>query len=93
MPYGQDDHRVRRSVVLIERDVGGPAARDEQFAQAVLRRTSEQRMQFQEVMRDRFMEVIEGETGRKVVAFMSGSHQDPDLLAEVFVLEASDLTD
>ena len=37
--------------------------------------------------------VIEGETGRKVVAFMSGSHQDPDLLAEVFVLEASDLTD
>jgi len=62
---------------------------DEGHGRAVI----EQRMQFQEVMRDRFMEVIEGETGRKVVAFMSGSHQDPDLLAEVFVLETSELTD
>jgi len=26
-------------------------------------------------------------TGRKVVAFMSGSHQNPDLLVEIFVLE------
>ena len=62
---------------------------DEGHGRAVI----EQRMQFQEVMRDRFIEVIVRETGREVVAFMSGSHQDPDLLAEVFVLEASDLTD
>ena len=47
----------------------------------------DQRMQFQEVMVDRFREVISEETGRKVLAFMSGSHQEPDLLLEAFVLE------
>jgi uncharacterized protein YbcI len=30
---------------------------------------------------------VESLTGRKVVAFMSTSHQDPDLLVEIFVLE------
>jgi len=45
-----------------------------------------QRMQFQEVMQDRFKAVIEEELGRKVVGFMSGSQQDPDLIAEIFVL-------
>ena len=50
-----------------------------------------QRMEFQEVMIDRFSEVIRSETGRTVVAFMSGSHQDPDILCEVFILHTSDL--
>jgi len=47
----------------------------------------QQRMDFQEVMRAKFSEVIEQHTGRKVLAFMSGSHQEPDLIAELFVLE------
>lgn len=47
----------------------------------------EQRMAFQEAMADRFREVVERHTGRKVIAFMSGSHQEPDLIAEMFVLE------
>jgi hypothetical protein len=34
--------------------------------------------------------VIE-ETGRKVVAFMSSSHQHPDLLGEIYVLEAAEV--
>jgi uncharacterized protein YbcI len=51
----------------------------------------QQRMDFQEVMVDRFKQVIEEETGRKVAAMMSGSHQHPDLIAETFVLEASDI--
>jgi hypothetical protein len=46
-----------------------------------------QRRDFQQVMFERFAEVIESELGRRVVAFMSTSHQDPDLLAELFVLE------
>ena len=49
-----------------------------------------QRDAFQEVMHHRFVEVIEDELGRKVDAFMSTSHQDPDLLAEIFVLESAD---
>jgi uncharacterized protein YbcI len=53
----------------------------------------QQRADFQDVMSHRFSEVIEGETGRKVVAMMSGSHQHPDLLSELFVLESTDLLD
>jgi uncharacterized protein YbcI len=45
-----------------------------------------QRLTFQSVMRNRFSEIIERETGRKVVAFMNGSHQDPDVFAELFLL-------
>ena len=51
----------------------------------------QQRADFQDVMVHRFSEVIEQETGRKVVAMMSGTHQHPDLLSEVFVLESTDL--
>ena len=52
-----------------------------------------QRMDFQEVMRKPFTEVVEAEIGRKVIAFMSGSHQEPDLLVETFVLQPVDKAD
>jgi uncharacterized protein YbcI len=51
----------------------------------------QQRMEFQEVMRDRFAEVIEHATGRIVIGFMSGNQQHPDLMCEVFILGPSDL--
>jgi uncharacterized protein YbcI len=51
----------------------------------------EQRMQFQELMRERFEAVIENATGRRVIGFMSGNQQDPDMMCEVFVLDPSDL--
>src|SRR4029450_2865929 len=51
-----------------------------------------QRMVFQDVMRDRFEEVVEQATGRKVIGFMSGNQQDPDMICEVFVLERNDFT-
>jgi uncharacterized protein YbcI len=52
-----------------------------------------QRMEFQEVMRDRFTAVIEHATGRPVIGFMSGNQQAPDMICEVFVLSPSDLVD
>jgi uncharacterized protein YbcI len=52
-----------------------------------------QRVEFQEVMRERFIAVVEGATGRRVVGFMAGSQQDPDMLCEVFVLAPNDLVD
>jgi len=52
-----------------------------------------QRMVFQEVMRDRFEEVVEQATGRKVIGFMSGNQQDPDMICEVFVLAPTALVD
>jgi uncharacterized protein YbcI len=51
----------------------------------------EQRMAFQEVMRERFAAVIEHATGRTVVGFMSGNQQSPDMICEVFVLRPTDL--
>jgi uncharacterized protein YbcI len=50
-----------------------------------------QRMAFQDVMRDRFESVIQEATGRRVIGFMSGNQQDPDMLCEIFVLAPSDL--
>ena len=38
-------------------------------------------------MEGRFTEVIERLTGREVAAFMSASHQAPDLQIEAFVLD------
>jgi len=51
----------------------------------------QQRMEFQELMRDRFTAVVEGATGRPVIGFMSGNQQHPDLMCEVFILGPSDL--
>jgi uncharacterized protein YbcI len=53
----------------------------------------QQRMEFQELMRHRFEEVIEHATGRKVIGFMSGNQQHPDMMCEVFILAPTDLLD
>jgi uncharacterized protein YbcI len=45
------------------------------------------RQTFQDTMEGRFTEVIENATGREVAAFMSASHQRPDIQMEIFVLE------
>jgi len=53
----------------------------------------QQRMEFQELMRERFAAVIEGATGRRVIGFMSGNQQHPDIMCEVFILAPTDLVD
>jgi len=53
----------------------------------------QQRMEFQEVMRERFASVIEEATGRHVIGFMSGNQQAPDMICEVFVLTPTDLVE
>jgi uncharacterized protein YbcI len=53
----------------------------------------QQRMEFQELMRDRFNAVIEAATGRRVIGFMSGNQQHPDIMCEVFILAPTDLVD
>jgi uncharacterized protein YbcI len=50
-------------------------------------RVLDYRAEFQAAMRDDAIASIEELTGRKVVAFMSANHIDPDLAAELFVLE------
>ena len=50
-----------------------------------------QRMAFQQVMRERFETVVERAIGRRVIGFMSGNQQDPDMICEVFVLAPIDV--
>jgi uncharacterized protein YbcI len=47
----------------------------------------ETRHDFQRLMSEELIGLVEAETGRKVRAFMSDNHIDPDVAAEVFVLE------
>jgi uncharacterized protein YbcI len=53
----------------------------------------QQRMEFQEVMRERFAKVVEDATGKQVIGFMSGNQQSPDMMCEVFILAPTDLVD
>jgi uncharacterized protein YbcI len=45
------------------------------------------RRSFQMAMEQHFTAVVEEATDRKVIAYMSQIHQDPDLAVEIFVLE------
>jgi uncharacterized protein YbcI len=51
----------------------------------------DQRIAFQDLMRALFEEVIEQATGRRVIGFMSGNQQHPDMMCEVFILAPTDL--
>jgi len=53
----------------------------------------QQRMEFQELMRERFEAVIERATGRRVIGFMSGNQHDPNIMCEVFILAPTELVD
>jgi uncharacterized protein YbcI len=50
-------------------------------------RVREVRHDYQMVMRDELVNAVETVIKRKVIAFMSDNHLDPDLAVEVFVLE------
>jgi hypothetical protein len=42
---------------------------------------------FQGTMENGFRAAVERLTGRKVLAFISGNHTNPDIAAEVFILD------
>jgi uncharacterized protein YbcI len=48
------------------------------------------RRSFQQAMEDDFRRIVEEATGRKVIAYMSSIHVDPDLAVELFVLEPAE---
>jgi uncharacterized protein YbcI len=47
------------------------------------------RRSFQQAMENEFRRIIEGATGRKVIAYMSSINVEPELAVEIFVLEPS----
>jgi uncharacterized protein YbcI len=52
-------------------------------------RVVEMRHDFQRMMTKRFTDAIEELTGRKVVAFLSQAHVDPDLTLEIFFVDGA----
>jgi uncharacterized protein YbcI len=50
----------------------------------------EMRHRFQMAMRADLVAMVETAVDRKVVAFMSSNHVDPDMAAEIFVLQPSE---
>jgi uncharacterized protein YbcI len=49
------------------------------------------RHDYQRIMRDDLVGIVERQLERKVIAFMSQNHIDPDLAVEVFVLEPAEV--
>jgi uncharacterized protein YbcI len=50
-------------------------------------RVLEMRRDFQRMMKVRYTEMVEELTGRKVLAFLSQAHVEPDLTIEVFLMD------
>jgi uncharacterized protein YbcI len=50
-------------------------------------RVLDMRRDFQRMMKARYSEMIEQQTGRKVLAFLSQTHVDPDLTIEMFLVD------
>jgi uncharacterized protein YbcI len=48
------------------------------------------RRSFQTVMEEQFTAIVQGATGRRVIAYMSQIHQNPDLAVEIFMLEPAE---
>ena len=50
-------------------------------------RVLEMRRDFQRMMKQRYSEMIQALTGRKVLAFLSQAHVEPDLTVEIFLMD------
>jgi uncharacterized protein YbcI len=61
--------------------------------EGLLDRVLQLRHDFQMVMRDDFVGIVERQLDRKVVAFLSQNHIDPDLAVEIFVLDPAGVTE
>src|SRR5688572_27949970 len=59
------------------------------FAEGRADSVREMRAAFQDAVADKFNAVVEDLTGRRVVAFLSQAHVNPDLAIEVFFLDGS----
>ena len=95
--YGKGPTRCRTYVQpeLVVVVLGGGYTASEQtlFEGGRWYEVREARQHWQDTMRARFVETIEGLTARNVRAFMSANHQDPDFAVELFVLESEQAAD
>ena len=77
---------LQRELVTVVLGGGYTAGEQTLFEDGKWHEVRRARQIWQDTMQERFVEMIERRTGRKVAAFMSANHQDPDLAVELFVL-------
>jgi uncharacterized protein YbcI len=85
-PTGAKTYALDEVVVCVLRD-GLTTVEKTLFERGKGSIVREMRSAFQEAVAERFTSVVEELTGRRVVAFMSQAHVDPDLAVEIFFLE------
>jgi uncharacterized protein YbcI len=74
-------------VVVVMRGSGFTALEQTHMDSGQPGRVVAMREQFQEVMAERYTATIESLTGRKVTAFLSQAHIDPDITVEMFFMD------
>jgi uncharacterized protein YbcI len=77
-----DDELI--TVILRETLTKGERSLVRDGKEDVVRRT---RFAYQQTMGEELVKGVEQITGRKVLAFMSANHMEPDVAAEIFLLE------
>jgi uncharacterized protein YbcI len=89
--YGRGADRIRtlihQDTVLTTLADGFTTVEKKMIAEGAFLQVRETRTMFQDWMRPRFTEIVEGATGRKVAAFFSQVSHDPDYAVELFFLE------
>jgi uncharacterized protein YbcI len=85
-PTKAKTHMVNDTVVSILKG-GFTTVERTMIDEGRLRAVYEMRWSFQAAMEDQFRTVVEEATERKVIAYMSQIHTNPDMAVEIFVLE------
>jgi uncharacterized protein YbcI len=89
--YGRGADRIRtlihHDVVLTRLEDCYTTVEKKMIAEGAFEQVRETRTMFQDWMRPRFTEIVEGATGRTVEAFFSQVTHDPDVAVELFLLE------
>jgi uncharacterized protein YbcI len=75
-------------IVVVMRGSGFTALEQTIMDSGAPDRVVDMRHDFQRVMAKRYTETIEGLTGRKVLAFLSQAHVEPDITMEIFFVDA-----
>jgi uncharacterized protein YbcI len=84
---------IHEDCVIVLLREGHTRSEETMFAAGGARGVAQHRVDMSETIRAPLIEVVERQTGRKVVGFMSSSQQDPDLISFVFVLDTSPLVE
>lgn len=89
--YGRGADRIRtlihQDMVLTTLEDCFTTVEHKMVAEGAFRQVRETRTMFQDWMGPRFIEAVEQATGRKVKSFFSQVSHDPDIAAELFLLE------